>query len=80
MTFVEFVSVDGSKRHFVGVSLNDVLADVGDDGSKFGFPKISSHREITEEEARALNLGYFEDGVRSVRRGCKSYLLGTPRR
>ena len=84
MVFVEFVSSNrphaGAKHHFVGASLGDVLADTKG-GKQFGFADFSSHREITVEEARVLQLEYLEAGISAVQeRGRKSFKLGTPRR
>ena len=84
MVFVEFVSPNyphaGAKHHFVGASLDDVLADTKD-GKQFSFADFSSHREITKGEASALQLEYLETGISAVQeKGCKSFLLGTPRR
>lgn len=83
MVIIEFVSPNyphaGAKHHFVGASLDDVLADTKG-GKQFGFADFSSHREIAEQEARALQLGYLEQGISAVQRGCKSFKLETPRR
>lgn len=82
MVFVEFVSSNyphaGAKHYFVGASLGDVFADTKD-GKEFSFAHFSSYRQITEDEARALNLGFLEEGISCVQRGeCKSYSLKTP--
>ena len=78
MVFVEFISSNGSrvgaKYYFVGASLDDVLADTNG-GKGFGFVAFSSHRQITEEEARALQLEFLEQGISAVREGCKSFKL-----
>ena len=83
MIFVEFDSPNypfaGAKHYFVGASLDEVLTDTKG-GTGFGLAEFSSHREISEEQAHVLNLGYLENGVSSVKRGrCNSYKLGTPR-
>jgi hypothetical protein len=82
MVLIEFTSPNfpskGAKHHFVGVSYGAVMADTNG-GKKFGFASFSFHREITEEEARALNLGLLEEGIAAVREGCQSFKLDTPR-
>ena len=82
MTFIEFVSADypspGATHHFVGKDLSNIFADTNG-GTEFGFATFSSHREIEEREARELNLGFLEQGIAAVQRGCKSFKLKTPR-
>ncbi|MFH0873788.1 MAG: hypothetical protein V1846_03025 [Candidatus Komeilibacteria bacterium] len=78
MIFVEFTPKETSpmrrKYFFVGASLEDVLADTSG-GTEFGFVTFASHREISEEEARSLKLGYLDKGIQAVKNGCKSYML-----
>ena len=85
MIFIEFISTDdsfprGGKHYFVGASLAEVLADTKG-GTEFGFTKFTSRRVITEEEeARSINLGFLEEGIKAVStKGCPSFKLATPR-
>ena len=83
MVFVEFTSSNfpepGAKHHFVGASLEDVLADT-QNGTHFGLADYSDYKEITEKEARDLGLGYLEPGIRAVQdEVCVSFMLTTPR-
>ena len=84
MVFVEFVSEDfpfkGALYYFVGRELNDVMNDTNN-GTKFGFATFSSFREISESDARNLNLGFLRKGMDAITRGgpCVSFKLRTPR-
>jgi hypothetical protein len=74
---VEFESPDSNflKHHFIGASLDDILADTKQ-GKGFGHIHFSSYRIISLEEAKKLNLGFFEDGYKSItNKECKSYKL-----
>jgi len=78
---VEFVSKDfpasGAKQYFIGASLDDILADT-DGGTEFGFAHFESHRQVDLTEAEGIGFKYYQDGLRAVREGCKSYWLGLP--
>lgn len=81
--FVEIVQIEGSgmaetrKIYFVGQSIEDVLADT-QNGTKFAIPsKLSPPRQISVDEARALNLDGLENGMSAVISGAaKSFYLG----
>lgn len=78
MVFVEFIATDGTNHYFVGVSVEAIMVDTKG-GTEFGFHQYSSHREITEEEVRALGVQLLEEGIGSVKRGaCDSFKLRTP--
>ncbi|MDD5625793.1 MAG: hypothetical protein PHG83_01355 [Patescibacteria group bacterium] len=47
-------------------------------GTEFGSNSYSSHREITEEEARSLKLGFLDEGIEAIQRGCKNFYLNRP--
>jgi hypothetical protein len=79
---VEFESPNypspGAKHHFIGASLDDVLADT-EQGTEFGFANFSSYRVVPPQEVEGLNLGYYQEGYDAIREGCKSFKLDTPR-
>lgn len=82
MVFVEFVSSNypsaGDKHHFVGKDLAAVLAYTNG-GKRFGFADFTSHREITEADARALGLGYLDEGIECVqKKRTLAFMLKTP--
>ncbi len=81
--FIEFISPSyphkGAKHHFVGASTEAIMKDTAD-GTKFGFATFSSHKEITEEVARSLNLEFLDEGITAIKNGpTVSFKLGTPR-
>ena len=80
MIFLEFVglSLTDGKHYFVGKDLQSVLADTNG-GASFAGIKFASHREISEEEAQRLKLGFLASGIEAVKGGCLSYKLRTPR-
>jgi hypothetical protein len=78
MIFIEFTLSDKcTKDYFVGASYNDVMTDT-QNGTEFGSNSYSSHREITEEEARSLKLGFLDEGIEAIQRGCKNFYLNRP--
>jgi hypothetical protein len=83
LVFVEFISLTypkgGGKHYFVGVSYEAIMADT-EEGKKFGFASFTSHRLITDKEARSLGLRALDEGIAGVRGGfCRSYSLITPK-
>jgi hypothetical protein len=76
--FIEFISQDGRhgnhKYYFVGASTYAIMKDA----VNFGYEKFS-HREIPEDEARSLNLGFLDEGIASIKDGSSdSFRLRTP--
>lgn len=80
MVFVEFTTSNSLVRrwHFVGKSLEDVLADTNN-GREFGGTRFKTHHQMSRQEAENLQLRFFEEGAKEVERGCRSFKLGLPR-
>lgn len=84
MVFVEFVAKKhprpGALHHFVGPSLDDVLA-VTNNGERFSIVEFASYREITAREARRLKLQPIEEAISAIReRGYRSHKLRASRK
>lgn len=84
VVFVEFVAGNlprpGALHHFVGPSLDDVLATTNG-GKQFSIVEFTSYREITTREARRLRLQPIEEAISAIRkRGYRSHRLRASRR
>ena len=70
MVFAEFTEKNSRKHYFVGES----LSAIEDDLCLFGLQDCPC-REITEKEARDLQLGFLDDGIEAIKRGVKNFKL-----
>ena len=84
MVFVEFVAKKhprpGALHHFIGPSLDDVLA-VTNGGTQFSIVEFVSYRKITAREARRLKLQPLEEAISAIReKGFRGHKLRPSRK